>query len=487
MATGATTGLLQAGDAVRAIFRSAGDTTLVHDPEHDLTLTGAQLHDNVQALAGALAVRGLRGARVGLWFANSAAAIEAFLAVELLGGTRIPVEAAATGNEAKRIIEAGGAEVVLADAEHARELPGALVHDAEQPLHGDPFLETVEVPEDWPLIIYPRAVTAGKLFGVPTSYRNWRAVMQVNQDLYRTGGYGPGFDPATACFLTIQQLMHGTGMVGSFPFLLMGLPQVLLSRFDPSATLAAIERYGITATFAVPGMLTRLADQLEASDTPVPPTLRHTLYGGAPITREDLERVYRRLGPSVCQLYGRFEAGWPLAVLTQDDHTRLLTDDDPEIAGSCGRAIDQIELTVRTVPGADGMDQDGELATRSGMVSPEYADPNGWCSLGDTARISDHGYIQLTGRLDGMINTGSYHVYPAEVREALIAQPEVRDALVRGEPDPVWGQAVTAYITLESSPAPDDLGADVRRRARESLAPYKVPKAVHIVEELPVT
>ncbi|GAA4910273.1 acyl-CoA synthetase (AMP-forming)/AMP-acid ligase II [Actinomycetospora succinea] len=478
------TGALAAGEDVRAALRDAGDRILVHDPEHGLTRTGTDLLQNVQALAGALAGRGLRGgARIGLWFSNSAASIEAFLAVELLGATRIPVEAAAAAGEAAAIFEAGRADAVLADADHARHLPGALVHDHDQPLHDTPFLEVVEVPEDQPLIIYPRAVTAGELFGVPTSYRNWRAIMQVNQDLYRRGGYGPGFDPATACFLTVQQLMHGTGMIGSFPFLLMSLPQVVLSRFDPGSTLEAIERHGVTATFAVPGMLTRLADRLEADGAPAPPSLRHTLYGGAPITVEDLERVRRCVGPSVCQLYGRFEAGWPLTVLTQEDHGRLFAG-EPDVVGSCGRAVERIELTVRPVPGAAGSARDGELATRSAMVSPAYADADGWLSLGDTARITDRGYVHLTGRLDGMINTGSYHVYPEEVREALTSQPEVRDALVRGEPDPVWGQAVTAYVVPEA--ASPDLAEDLRRRTRNSLAPYKVPKSIRLVDTLPV-
>ena len=82
-----------------------------------------------------------------------------------------------------------------------------------------------------------------------------------------------------------------------------------------------------------------------------------------------------------------------------------------------------------------------------------------------------------------MINTGSYHVYPAEVREALTSHPDVRDALVRGEPDPVWGQAVTAYVIPRDTSS--DLAEHLRRRVRESLAPYKVPKAIHVVDQLP--
>ncbi len=64
----------------------------------------------------------------------------------------------------------------------------------------------------------------------------------------------------------------------------------------------------------------------------------------------------------------------------------------------------------------------------------EYADPDGWCALGDVVGQDDAGYLYLGGRLDGMINTGSYHVYPREVEEAIAAVPGVREARVRGRP-----------------------------------------------------
>jgi acyl-coenzyme A synthetase/AMP-(fatty) acid ligase len=117
------------------------------------------------------------------------------------------------------------------------------------------------------------------------------------------------------------------------------------------------------------------------------------------------------------------------------------------------------------------------------MVSPDYADPDGWCSLGDTAMIRGNGYIHLTGRLDGMINTGSYHVYPDEVRDALETHTDVAQALVRGEPDPVWGQAVTAYV-VPTTPDPH-LADALKTRLRAQLAPYKIPKLIHIVEQMP--
>ena len=76
---------------------------------------------------------------------------------------------------------------------------------------------------------------------------------------------------------------------------------------------------------------------------------------------------------------------------------------------------------MRSVPGQPP--GRGELCVRGDAVVAEYADPDGWCALGDIAWLDKAGYLYLGGRLDGMINTGSYHVYPREVEEAIAAVP----------------------------------------------------------------
>jgi acyl-CoA synthetase (AMP-forming)/AMP-acid ligase II len=82
-----------------------------------------------------------------------------------------------------------------------------------------------------------------------------------------------------------------------------------------------------------------------------------------------------------------------------------------------------------------------------------------------------------------MINTGSYHVYPQEVQDAITALPYLRAALVRGEDDPVWGQAVTAYVVAAPG-APGELDQRIRAALRQRLASYKIPKRVTVVAAL---
>lgn len=462
-----------AGAASRRALASAADRVLLIGPD-GRGATGREVEGRTSGLALALERHGLAGQRIGLWSWNSAAAIEAHLATEWIGATRVPVDPGAPAAEAAAVFAAAKVAGVVVDAAHAAQAPaGALVHDEEDRLSAPGTLTAHEIDGDTTHLLYPRMAAAGEFLAVPISHANWAACMEVNTALYRSGGYGAGFDDDER-FLTVQQIMHGTGMLGTFPFLHMGLSQVILPKFDAAAVLEAAQRHRATATFFVPGMVTRLADAVAEAGLPETGSLRRILYGGAPIAAADLNRATEVLGPVLVQVYGRFEGGWPLAVLGTGDH-QALAEGRSAHAGSCGRPIPQTELRIK--PTAGNGDGWGELCVRNGMVVGGWADPDGWCGLGDLARLDDDGYLYLGGRLDGMINTGSYHVYPREVEDAMTALPYVRAALVRGEPDPAWGQAVTGYV-VPAPGAPDDLATQIREVLRERLAAYKVPKRI---------
>lgn len=468
-----------AGQASRQAIESAGDRVLLVGPDgHEAT--GRDVGARTTGLALALSQHGLAGQRIGLWSWNSAAAIEAHLAAEWIGATRVPVDPSAPPAEAAAVFKAAGVAGVVTDTAHIADAPvGALVHDDDDPLSATGTLEAREVAPDTIHLLYPRMAAEGRFLAVPISYANWAACMSVNAELYRSGRYGDGFDGSER-FLTVQQIMHGTGMLGTFPFIHMGLPQVVLPRFDAAAVLDAAARHRATATFMVPGMVTRLADAVTGAGLRRPGGLRRIIYGGAPIAHDELTRASGVLGPVLVQVYGRFEGGWPLAILSVADHGELAAGRSRHI-GSCGRPIPQTGLRIRPTPGHGG--PWGELCVRNDMVVPGWADPDGWCGLGDLAKVDDDGYLYLGQRLDGMINTGSYHVYPQEVQEAITALPYVRAALVRGEDDPTWGQAVTAYV-VAAPDTPGELDPRIREALRQRLASYKIPKRVILVSAL---
>lgn len=452
-----------AGEGMRTALRAAASTDLVHD--RGTWRTGAELDAAIGALAARLVDRVGLGGSVGIWTWNGAEAIVAHLAAERAGLNRVPVDPASPAPEAQAIYAAAGVGLVLVDDEHALDTvateqlgPGVWA--------GGTDVAPVEVDADATASTVVRGMTDHGLFAIPMSFGNWEAHMRLALQLLGSGVYGRQDD--RPCFLTVQQFMYGSGLVGTFPFLRAGLPQVVLRTFDAEAVAAAVTTFDATATFMVPGMVTRLAG---AVGTPREGWRLHILYGGAPVPVADLRAAMAVLGTNLTQLYGRFEGGWPITVLDAGDHRRI-ADGDDDLATSCGRVVEGVEVDLRDAAGGQ------ELRVRSGCVSPAFRDPDGWCALGDLVTVDADGYYRLHGRVDGMINTGSFHVYPDEVVAAIRSTfPAVTEAEVVAVPDPRWGQAVCANLRWApgSQPPPD---GEFRNLLATRLAKYKVPTLI---------
>lgn len=286
--------MIRAGNEIRAALIRADNRVMLHDMA-GRTRTARQLLENVDRVAGALIARGAYGGKIGLWYRNSLRAVEAFLAVEWIGGTRVPVDPHAPPAEAKEVFAAAGVDLVVADRAHAMVLETpSLIHDDDTPLSGSPTWPAAKVSPDKTLLLYPRAVNLGQLYAIPVSYANWRATMRTNIDLYESGHFGRWLG-GDECFLAAQQIMHGTGFVGTFPFLEMGLPQVLAETFDAAAILEAIDRHRVTTTVLVPPMMSRLVDA--AIQRPgAGASLGHLIYGGAPVPPDEIRRTMRCFG-----------------------------------------------------------------------------------------------------------------------------------------------------------------------------------------------
>jgi acyl-CoA synthetase (AMP-forming)/AMP-acid ligase II len=110
---------------------------------------------------------------------------------------------------------------------------------------------------------------------------------------------------------------------------------------------------------------------------------------------------------------------------------------------------------------------------------------NGWLHTGDIGMVDDAGYLFIMDRKKDVIISGGLNVYPHEVEDALLMHPDVREACVIGIPDDKWGEAVHAVVVPcpGRRPPPEDL----IRFVGAYLAPFKKPKAVDFVEELPKT
>ena len=132
----------------------------------------------------------------------------------------------------------------------------------------------------------------------------------------------------------------------------------------------------------------------------------------------------------------------------------------------------------------------GEIVVRGSLVMAGYyknpeataaASTHGWHHTGDIGYLDEDGYLFIVDRLKDMIITGGFNVYSAEVEQALMQHPAVRDCAVVGLPDDKWGERVTAVIEPSADVAPDELVAFVKAR----IGSVKAPKQVEVWPELP--
>jgi malonyl-CoA/methylmalonyl-CoA synthetase len=114
-------------------------------------------------------------------------------------------------------------------------------------------------------------------------------------------------------------------------------------------------------------------------------------------------------------------------------------------------------------------------------ASRAVLDADGWFATGDVGAFDEDGYLSIVGRSKELIISGGYNVYPREVEDVLRAYPGVTDCAVVGTPSDEWGELVTAVVVANGPVDPDAL----LEYAAGELAPYKRPRAVRFVDELP--
>jgi malonyl-CoA/methylmalonyl-CoA synthetase len=278
-------------------------------------------------------------------------------------------------------------------------------------------------------------------------------------------------------------LFHQHGLGGVHATLLAGSRAVIQSRFDPARLCGAIEATRATVLFAVPSVYARLPESTGVALR----SLRLLVSGSAPLSPSLSELIAELAGQPVLERYGTTESG--LDVSNPYDGERL--------PGTVGLALPGVEVAVADSDGQPVRDgEDGEIVVRGPQVFAGYRGapdataeafhPGRWFRTGDVGRVeASNGYLRITGRIRELIISGGMNVYPREVEFALEAHPAVARAAVVGVPSPRWGEeVVAAVVPAPQRPSPD--GEELLEFARSRLAPYKCPKRVMLVSDLPV-
>jgi long-chain acyl-CoA synthetase len=443
--------------------------------ENDVRLSYRALSLRAARLGNGLCRLGLQnGDRVALLADNSLLCLEAYLGVPSAGLVLAPLNSRLALAEIQAILADAGCAALVAgpgfeeSAAAATSGLGTRVIGT-QPAFGALAVEALiesgsetfalDASSEDTAYLYYTSGTTGRPKGVMLSHRNVLA--------------GALSAVAAAGLTSAHTWLHAGPMFHlADAFAIWGMSWIgarhVCMRFKPEEAARVIDRERITHTLLVPTAVSMLADAAAGLGTRLAP-LEGLLYGGAPMPGAIFARARERFDAALVATYGMTEAS---GILTcADTHDVACSHDVPVSQGEAGELVVSSPAVMKGYRGLEALSAEilagGRLRT------------------GDIGRREPDGTVTLVDRKKDMIISGGENVYPREVELALERHPAVAEVAVVGAPDPQWGEAVCAVVRIAA-------GAqltleELRAHARASLAAYKLPRRLVVVDELPRT
>jgi acyl-CoA synthetase (AMP-forming)/AMP-acid ligase II len=460
-----------------------------------------QLHERTNRLAQALLANGIApGARVAVWLGNRLEYLETYLACAKAGFVVVPVNIRFTVHEAGYILDHSGAQALVYGPEvdqrvdelaGLRELrlvlrvgpsiPGATEFESFLAAGADAL--PAPPPEDALLVIGYTSGTTGLPKGALLTHRSVSRLGLTNAVSCR-------YVMGSVQIFGLSLSFTATVPAHILPHLAIGGTTVVLPAWDTERMLRECQRH--RADFLIlpsPPILDFVT--IAGRDPALVGSLRAVLHSASKAPPEHLEALVGVLGSRLVEGWGMTEnSGGLLTATSAADYQRQRT----AIFSSVGQAV--IGTTVRVVD-SEGrpMPHDGstvgEIIATSGSLACGYwndatataaAFRDGWYHTGDLGTVDTDGYVSLVDRRTDLIISGGMNVYPSEVERALHLLPGVCDCAAVGTPHPRWGQTPVAFVVATGSAL---TSAEVVRHCRTLLADFKLPTAVHLVDELP--
>ena len=323
--------------------------------------------------------------------------------------------------------------------------------------------------------------TTGVPKGAILTHANLRANAMQGQ------AWVPGLVAGEETFYGVLPLFHAYGMTLCLTFAMsIGAKLVLFPTFDLGLVTTAARTSPPTFLPAVPPIYDQLARAASRGTIDLS-TVRFAISGAMSLPVATVQRWEEATGGLLVEGYGMTESS-PVALGNPMGRSRR--------PGTVGVPFPSTEIRVVDPDDTDAdvpMGERGELLVRGPQVFQGYwrrpgdtADvllADGWLRTGDIAEVSEDGFVTIVDRLKELIITGGFNVSPSEVEDALEAHPDVVAAAVVGLPRSSGGEEVAAAVVLRDGAALD--AGVLRDFCRTRLTPYKVPKRIVAVDELP--
>lgn len=454
------------------------------------TLTWRELDERCDALAVALqGFTGRRAQTLGIMCRNHRGFVEALVAANRTDMDVLLLNTSFAGPALAQVVDREGVDIIIHDAEFTDSIDRAFAEkpDATRILADDASRDPLSVE---------------RLITQHTGQRPNRASKKSRTVLLTSGTTGTPKGAkltsgdanalkaildrtpwrAEEAVVIAAPMFHAWGYGQLLFAALMACTIVTRSRFDPHATLELIDRHRATGLVVVPVMFDRIMDlPTDVLDRYSCRSLRFATASGSRMRPDVVIAFMDRFGDVIVNNYNATEAGMIASATPEDLRAAPDTAGKP-VPGTEIRILDDDHNEVPT-------NHIGQVFVRSGTLFEGYSSGatkrfhEGFMASGDMGYLDGNGRLFVVGRDDEMIVSGGENVYPIEVEKVLAVHPDVADAAVIGVDDEQYGQRLAAFVVLNAgtSATPDVL----KQHVRESLANYKVPRNVVVLDELP--
>ena len=452
---------------------------IIEDGPPAKTWTWAQLAGGASEVASRLGSLG--GDWVTVTAPNGGALVSAIFGVWLAGGVPVPISPKLPAGERSRVLESITAERHIVAA--GLGLDGQLQLDdsvLSAAVRDEPRPPKVALAD--PGIVLCTSGTTGRPKAIVHPMRAvWGQIDSVTRHLVDPDDLpAPTSKPPSR--IETKPMVHIGSIFGLLFSLWRGRSFVIMQRFEPVRYAELVRQHSIDTLSLVPSMIRMMLDS-QADVGRLAPPAKVVSSGTAALPARWRQEFEQRFGVPVQTTYGQTEAG-TIAYEPMED---VLSGN--RRAGTSGRIIGQLEVEIRDEDRKPlPVGEQGRIWIRGEAVRPSLLGDDasrlvdGWLDTGDLGKVDADRYIYLTGRTRELIIRGGFNVIPAEVENVLMEHANVAEAVVAGRADPRLGEVPVAWVRTAGHPLDAD---ELVQFARDRLAHYKVPVAVHEVSEFP--